>query len=327
MKEDNNKNTITKKKNEDLVLIDVEAHLFPSLKDKSYFPGMQLVKAKRAPMRSYTDWGDKDVDANLLIKLMDEWGVSYSCILPEMMMNLTGGKIPWSTNGWLKEQGSKYPDRLILQCNVGPVMKYGVKNACWEMEHLVKEMGFEMVKLYPPEDIGPMNDPKMWPFFEKVAELGVPLAIHSSQSFVAGQFTKYCHPRLLEEIATDFPTIPIIAHHLGYPFVDELCWLSSIYRNIYIGTSYILGSRWLDSSPRLAGKLLGKIIQFASPDKIIWGTDFTGNLGEYREAVNFVRNFQISEDVQRDYGYKPITKEDRKKWAGLNLAHLLKRSV
>lgn len=314
-------------KKDDLILIDVETHIFPALKNISYFPGMKLVKAKRAPNRSYSDWGQKDVDADMVMKLMNENGVDYSCLLPEAMLSLTNNKISWSTNGWLKEQQLKYPDRLIAQCNVGPVLKCGVKNACWEMDHLVKEMGFEMIKLYPAEDIGPMNDPAMWPYYEKVAELGVPLAIHASMSFVAGNFTKNCHPLQLEEIATDFPEIPIIAHHIGYPFVDELCWLSSIYRNIYIGTSYILGSTWLDSSPRMAGKLLGKVMQFATPDKVIWGTDFTGNEKEYRESVNFVRNFQISEDVQRDYGYKPITHEDRKKWAGLNLARLLKRDV
>ena len=327
MEKSNETSAIENKEKDDLILIDVEAHLFPSLSDKSYFPGMQLVKAKRAPKRSYTNWGEQDVDADLLLDLMNNMGVDYSCILPEIMLSTTGGRIPWSTNGWLREQQLKYPDRLIAQCNVGPVLKVGVKNACWEMEHLVKEMGFEMVKLYPPEDIGPMNDPAMWPFYEKVAELGVPLAIHSSMAYVAGQFTKNCHPLLLEEIATDFPEIPIIAHHIGHPFVDELCWLSSIYKNIYIGTSYILGSAWVNSSPRLAGKFVGKIMQFATPDKLIWGTDFTGNHNEYREAVNFMRNFQIPEDVQRDYGYEPITHEDRKKWAGLNLAGLLKKPV
>ena len=312
---------------DDLVLIDVEAHLFPSLKHTSYFPGMQLVKAKRAPKRSYADWGERDIDADLLMTLMAEMGVDYSCILPEIMLPTTGGKIPWSTNGWLHEQQSKYPDRLIAQCNVGPVLKGGVKEACWEMEHLVKEMGFEMVKLYPPEDIGPLNDPAMWPYYEKVAELEVPLAIHTGMSYVAGQFTKNCHPLQLEEVASSFPEIPIIAHHIGYPFIEELCWLSSIYRNIYIGTSYILGSRWLKGSPRLAGKIVGQVLLFATADKMIWGTDFTGNEEEYREAVNFIRNFQIPEDVQRDYGYEPITDEDRKKWAGMNLARLLKRSV
>ena len=324
-----NKDTeaIEKKEKDDLIFIDVEAHLFPSLKNINYFPGMKLVKAKRAPKRSYAGWGEQDVDADRLMLLMDEMGVDYSCILPEMMLPTTGGKIPWSTNGWIREQQLKYPDRLIAQCNVGPVLKVGVKNACWEMEHLVKEMGFEIVKLYPPEDIGPMNDPAMWPFYEKVTELGVPLAVHASFAYVAGQFTKYCHPLLLEEIATDFPEIPIIAHHIGHPFVDELCWLSSIYKNIYVGTSYILGSTWVDSSPRLAGKLLGKVMQFATPDKLIWGTDYTGNETEYREAVNFLRNFQIPENVQNDYGYEPITHEDRKKWAGLNLARLLNRSV
>jgi predicted TIM-barrel fold metal-dependent hydrolase len=66
---------------------------------------------------------------------------------------------------------------------------------------------------------------------------------------------------------------------------------------------------------------------FATADKIIWGTDFTGNEDEYREAVKFLRTFQIPEDVQRDYGYPPITEEERRKWAGLNLARLLNKPV
>jgi predicted TIM-barrel fold metal-dependent hydrolase len=36
-----------------------------------------------------------------------------------------------------------------------------------------------------------------------------------------------------------------------------------------------------------------------------------------------VKEFQITEEVSRDYGYPPLTEEDKEKWAGLNLARLL----
>lgn len=310
-------------KSSDFPLIDVEAHLFPSLKHIDYFPGFKLVKSKTAPKRSYANWGLSDIDAAYLLKLMDQHGVDYSCILPEKFLSTTDGHIPWSTNGYIVEQAAKSPGRLIPQANVGPILTIGVEKACWELEHLVKEKGFRLVKVYQPEDIGPLNDPRMWPFYEKVAELKIPMTIHTGMSFVAGQYSKYCHPLQLEEIATSFPEVPIIAFHVGFPYVDELSWLSAIYKNIYVGTSYILGSKWLDSSPRWAGIILGKIKMFATPSKLIWGTDFSGNAEEYEECVNFVKNFQIPEAVQREYGYEPITDEDRRKWGAENLAKLL----
>jgi hypothetical protein len=42
------------------------------------------------------------------------------------------------------------------------------------------------------------------------------------------------------------------------------------------------------------------------------------------DEVAFLEKFQISEEVQRDYGYAPLSEEDRAKWAGLNLARVLK---
>lgn len=308
---------------DDLILVDVEAHLFPTLKHIDYFPGLKLVKSKTAPKRSYAGWGQSDIDAAYLLKLMDQHMVDYTCVLPEKFLSTTDGHIPWSTNGYIMEQAAKAPDRLIPQANVGPILRIGVEKASWELELLVKEKGFKLVKVYQPEDIGPLNDPRMWPFYEKVSELRIPMTVHTGMSFVAGQFSKYCHPLQLEEVATSFPEIPIIAFHVGYPYVEETAWLSANYKNIYVGTSYILGSRWLSSAPREAGKILGRVRMWATSDKLIWGTDFSGNAEEHAESANFVRNFQIPENVQRDYGYEPITDEDRRKWAGENLARLL----
>jgi hypothetical protein len=38
----------------------------------------------------------------------------------------------------------------------------------------------------------------------------------------------------------------------------------------------------------------------------------------------FLKEFQFSEEIQRDYGYRPLSDEDKAKWAGLNLARILK---
>jgi len=59
------------------------------------------------------------------------------------------------------------------------------------------------------------------------------------------------------------------------------------------------------------------------PDKIIWGTDYAGYGAQIRTAVIGMREFQIPEDMQKDYGYPAITDEDRKKIFGGNLGRLL----
>ena len=71
-----------------------------------------------------------------------------------------------------------------------------------------------------------------------------------------------------------------------------------------------------------ANKILGPG-RWVGPDKIIWGTDYAGYGAQIRGAVMGMREFQIPEDMQQDYGYPAITDEDRHKIFGGNLAGLL----
>ena len=41
----------------------------------------------------------------------------------------------------------------------------------------------KLCKVYAPED-GPLNDPRMWPFYEKACELDIPLTIHTGMAYV-----------------------------------------------------------------------------------------------------------------------------------------------
>ena len=67
-----------------------------------------------------------------------------------------------------------------------------------------------------------------------------------------------------------------------------------------------------------------KAIAFAGTDKLIWGTDWSGSYVTHKQGAEVLKNFQIPEDLQKKFGCEPITELDREKWAGLNLAKLLK---
>jgi len=319
---------------DDYFKIDVEAHLSGDKTYISYYPGVQqwwkgVDGTRRAfgatAKRKVSDIREKDEkvssEEDRLITYMDRYGVDMACVLPESMMDTTGYSTKWSTNGLVAAAYEKYPDRFIFQCNVGPLIKRGMKHVLWELEYLVKERNCKLVKFYPPEDTY-INNKEIWPFYEKISDLGIPVTIHTGFSWVPPGRAKYCVPILLDEVASDFPEMDIIAFHAGWPYCHDLNMVAMTHPNVYISLS-VLMPWWFNAPYRLA-EIIGEAIQFAGEDKIIWGSDFFGAGGLIRLAVQAMREFEMPGDLQQKYGYSPVTEEVKKKIFGENLAKLLK---
>ncbi len=194
-----------------------------TMSEIAYYPGVQRWWGSvDGVMRAWAgrDLTSEDAEwphpiASELIKYMDQAGVDVAFCLREPMMDVTGGTVSLSTNGFMLQQIEPYPDRMFLEANVGPVIKRGLKEAIWELEYLVKERGAKLCKLYTPEDDGPLNDKRLWPFYEKAVELGVPLTVHTGVSYVCPQPTSHCRVTQLDDVMLAFPDMKIIAYHAG----------------------------------------------------------------------------------------------------------------
>jgi len=320
-------------KKDDYFKIDVEAHIWPDVSDIDYFPGVQwehtafegcqriLGLKPQAPADSKTR---KEIfptvnDPEVLIERMDKYGIDMACLLPESGWGKTHVR-PISTNGYIARACEKYPDRFLFQANVGPITGRGIEHSIWEAEYLVRERNCKLIKMYPCEDTY-INDPILWPFYQKVSELKVPLSIHLGWCWVPPNLSKYCLTELLDEVATRFPQLTIIAFHAGWPRYTELNMIAAVHPNVYIGLNLLLP--WCTTAPRRAAKIIGEAIQFAGAGRIVWGTDYCNLEGQLSLAVEGWRSFQIPEDMIAGYGYTPIAEEDRRKIFGLNLANLL----
>lgn len=314
--------------------IDVEAHLSGDKTYIDYYPGVQAwwrgVDGTRrafgaAEKRKVSEIRDKEEkktpEEYRLITYMDRYGVDMACVLPESMMETTGYATRWSTNGYIAAACEKYPERFIFQANVGPLLKRGMKDVLWELEYLVKERDCRLIKFYPPEDTY-INNRKIWPFYEKISELGVPVTIHTGFSWSPPGRSKYCIPILLDEVATDFPEMTIIAFHAGWPYCHDLNMIALTHPNVYISLSVLMP--WWFNAPRRLAEIIGEAIQFAGEDRVVWGSDFFGAGGLIRLAVQGLREFEMPEDLQKGYGYAPVTEEVKGKIFGENLAELLK---
>lgn len=318
--------------------IDPECHLIGDIEPVNHFPGVQMwwraIENIRRPLMTGShpkllgkfvegieEWElSKNSSPENIIRSMDKYGVDIACLLPESMMDTTGYTSRWCSNGEMARIVESNPDRFMYQPNISPIKQRGVKNAIWELEYWVKEKGAKIFKYYSPEDTY-MNDPELWPFYEKAQELGIVLDLHTGMVWVPPGKSKYCHPEQIDDIARDFPDLKINAFHMGYPYGDVLNMIALGHPNVYICMSLLVP--WATTAPRKFARLLGEAMRFVGPDRITWGTDYAGFSAQIMGAVNGLREFQIPEDMQMEYGYQPITDEDRAKMFGLNLARLM----
>ena len=320
---------------DDYFKIDVECHLYPSIDHLAYFPGMRasnkgidgvyralgISREEVLKLTRKGGWGGGS-NPEWLIALMDKYGIDMACVMREDVRQATGFSSPFSTNGYVMEACEKYPDRFIFMANVCPIIVRGVKNAIWELEYLVKEKNCKLVKYIGTGDTH-MDDPQLWPFYEKVTELQIPVCFHTGGSWLPPGRGKNCLPIQIDAVSNDFPEMTIIAYHAGWPHNHELNLIAAGHVNVHISLSLLVP--WCATAPRRAAKIIGEAIQFAGVDRVIWGTDYFGPGAELllRLSVEGFREFQIPEDLQQGYGFWPLSKEDKRKIFGENLAKLL----
>ncbi|MFZ5572736.1 MAG: amidohydrolase family protein [Thermodesulfobacteriota bacterium] len=319
---------------DDYFKIDPEPHLIGNLEVVNHFPGVQMwwraIENIHRPMitgmppEAYVGMEEwemlKTADPASLLRSMDKYGVDIACLLPESMMDTTFYTSRWCTNGEMAKIVESNPDRFMYQPNISPVKHKGVKSTIWELEYWVKEKGAKIFKFYPPEDTY-INDPDIWPFYEKAEELGIVLDIHTGFSWVPPGKSKYALPVYLDDVARDFPNLKINAFHMGYPYCDDLNMIAMQHPNVHVCLSLLVP--WAVCAPRKFAKIIGEALRWVGPDKIIWGTDYAGYGAQIRSAVMGMRDFQIPEDMQKSYGFPAITDDDRKKIFGGNLGRLL----
>ena len=294
-----------------------------TMSEIGYYPGMQhFHDSVNGVLKA---WAGRDLDsewpspvASSLIGHMDSANVDVAFCLREPMMDITGGTVSMSTNGFMLQQIEPYPERMYLEANVGPVIKRGIKHANWELEYLVKERDARLCKLYTPEDDGAINDRRLWPFYEKASELGVPLTIHTGMSYVCPQPSNHCAVGQLDDVLLDFPDLKIIAYHAGWPDTEELIGLCGKHKNLYMSISGIIG--WYQRAPYRGYHAIGTALQWMDSTKIVLGFDLP--FDDLNRVTDYIRYFDMPEELQEKWGYAQLTEQDKANILGLNLARL-----
>jgi Predicted metal-dependent hydrolase of the TIM-barrel fold len=111
------------------------------------------------------------------------------------------------------------------------------------------------------------NDRCLYPLYARAEELGLPCTFHTGTSRIPGTRLKYADPLLLDDVAVDFPHLPILLAHAGrgvwYP---EAAMLATLHENVYLELSGL--------PPRNLPRYFPDLDRLV--DKMIFGSDFPG---------------------------------------------------
>lgn len=165
------------------------------------------------------------------IEDMDKAGVAQSVVVAIDAETTIGYKLP---NELVADAVKQYPDRLIGFAGIDP--RKG-KMAIKELRRAVEELGLRGLKILPHlHDVRP-NDPIMYPIYEMAQKLSIPVLFHSGTQYHKGTRLRCCRPIYLDDVAVDFPDLPLIIAHFGWPWVGEALALAMRHENVYINVA------------------------------------------------------------------------------------------
>jgi uncharacterized protein len=147
--------------------------------------------------------------------------------------------------------------------------KAGVEAA----RRLIRDYGVKGFKFHPSVQEFFPNDRLAYPLYELIAEAKLPALFHTGQTGVGartpgggGIRLKYSNPMCLDDVAVDFPDMPIILAHPSFPWQEEALSVATHKPQVYIDLS-----GW---SPRYFPPILVQYANTLLKDKILFGSDY-----------------------------------------------------
>jgi hypothetical protein len=167
------------------------------------------------------------------------------------------------------------------------------------------------LKLHPPIQQFFANDRRVYRLYEVFAEAKLPVLIHTGHSGIGtgapgggGIRLKYGNPMYIDDVAVDFPDLPIIMAHPSFPWQDEAISIC-----LHKPTVYIDLSGW---SPKYFSPTLVQYANSLLKHKVLFGSDYPWItperwLADFEKAgfKDDVRPLILKENAVRLFGLTP----------------------
>jgi uncharacterized protein len=170
----------------------------------------------------------------------------------------------------IADRAAAHPDVLIPFGSVDPLTG---QQAVRRARRLIANHGVRGFKFHPSLQGFAPDDRQYYPLYEAIAEAGLPAVFHTGQTGIGaglpggrGIKLRLSNPMLLDDVAADFPALPVILAHPSVPWQDEAISIATHKANVYIDLS-----GW---SPKYFPPQLVRAASSYLQDKVLFGTDY-----------------------------------------------------
>ncbi len=194
------------------------------------------------------------------------------------------------SNDEMLEAAERNSDVLIPFVMVDPWRDHAGAD---EAQRLIRA-GARGFKFHPPSQGFYANDQRMYELYEVIAAAKLPALFHTGQTAVGqgagaggGIRLKYGNPIYLDDVAVDFPDMPVIMAHPSFPWQEEALAIALHKAQVYIDLSGWSPKYFPPQLVQYANTLLKNKVLFGSDHPMIttdrWLADF--QTAGFREEV------------------------------------------
>jgi hypothetical protein len=193
---------------------------------------------------------------------------NIGCVVFTVDEQLTGRK--YATNDEVLAFAAENADIAMAFASLNPMRG---ADAIAEAKRLVASGAVRGLKLHPPMQQFFPNDRVAYPLYEVFAEARLPVLFHTGHSGIGtgmrgggGVRLKYGNPMPIDDVAVDFPDMPIILAHPSFPWQDEAISIAMHKPQVYIDLS-----GW---SPKYFSPTLVQYANSVLKKKVLFGSDY-----------------------------------------------------
>jgi predicted TIM-barrel fold metal-dependent hydrolase len=162
-----------------------------------------------------------------------------------------------------------------------------------DLRSLLTEGRIKGLKLYPGYEAFYVHDARMRVVYELAGEFGVPVMIHTGDTYDPKGKLKYAHPLEVDEVAVDFREVTFVICHLGNPWVTDA--MEVIYKNDNVVgdiSGFTLGHFDERFEQYMLQAVKQVLIYAGNPSSLLFGTDWP--ISQMAGYLRFARNLGLS---------------------------------
>ncbi len=298
------------------MIIDTHCHLLvgehevstPSMKAWAGLFAGSLTKMGRqtAPEELMSDVFPEWVDpqGRRIIKMMDEAAIDRTVILGEAtdFDKKDAYRVYQECNRGVGQVVKQYPQRLVFFCGVYPP----APNALDLLEQGLVEWGAKGVKLDPLAGEYYPTDKAVYPLYEKMSALNLPIVMHTGPR-PENPESKYAHPSYIDQVLADFPNLTIVAAHMGFSWWRDLIQVAQARPKLMCDISALQMTAALNYGQFC--HILRKVMDGFGSHRMMFGTD-----GPYfdlflskKDWVHLIRNLPRNSPEGIDFTEEEVT--------------------